>query len=234
MPFQSYTISQIRREKGDLIILQLINNHAPVFDFLPGQFCQIQNPSYITPEETHLFSIASSPMQKKYLELCIKVYGNWTQSLAQKSVGETLKISGPFGKFTYESQNDAVFLAGGIGISPIVSMLRYIKDNRLHPTITLLYGSRTPDTIAYKDELDQLSSFIPNLKIVHILSHLTPSDSYDGYRGFITKDIIEKETDRGVNPTFFICGPPIFVQLQNDILQELHIPKDHIRQELYA
>ena len=236
MPFEEYIITKLDKAPGDIYILQLKpKNSSQVFDFLPGQFCQMKNPGYKNPQETHLFSIASSPLSKEYLELCIKIYGFWTQNLSQKRVGETLYISGPLGKFTWsENIKNAVFLAGGIGITPFMSMLRFILDQKLNPHITLLYGSRTRDTIAYQKELKNINKKLPNLKVIHILSHLKPEDLWTGYRGFITKEILQKEVDVISQPVFFICGPPVFVDLMKKLLKELQIEENHIRFELFT
>ena len=236
MLFEEYVIDHIDALPGDVYLLKLKPKSSPqVFDFLPGQFCQVKNPDYKNPQESHLFSIASSPTSKDYLELCIKVYGFWTQSLSQKKVGETLHISGPFGKFTWsENIKNAVFLAGGIGITLFMSMFSFFIAQKLNPQITLLYGSRTEDTIAYQKELENINKKLPNLKMVHILSHLKPEDTWTGYRGFFTKDILQKEIDVNSQPIFFICGPPIFVDLMKKLLKDLSIEEERIRFELFT
>lgn len=236
MQFGTYTISSMERVVYDVYTIHLIpsNNHS-VFSFLPGQFCQVRNPLYKNPEETHLFSIASSPTKRKYIELCIKVYGNWTKALGEKRVGDTLNIAGPFGKFIWTNDiKQAVFLAGGIGITPMLSILRYVNEINPNQSITLLYGSRTEDTITYKEELNSLAKSMPNFKIVHILSHLKDKDAWSGYRGFITKEIFQKELTDLKDKTYFLCGPPIFVQLMNKILSELNIDEKMIHQELFT
>ncbi len=236
MDFSDFIISDFKKDSEEVYIYQLKKkDSSSVFDFLPGQFCRIKNPAYIKPEETHLFSVSSSPSNKNYIEICLKVYGFWTQTFSQKKVGDIIKISGPYGNFVWDNTiPNAVFLAGGIGISPMISMLRYLKEEKLNPHITLLYGSRTKDSIAYKDELDNLRIDSKNLHIIHILSHLKPEDPWPGYRGFITKEIFQKEVDFSLNPIFFICGPPIFVKLMNQILEQFKIAPQYIRQELFT
>lgn len=236
LSFDDYIIENTKKLPGDTLIFRLKPKNSPsVFHFSPGQFCQVKNPLYAKPEETHLFSIASSPVVRDHLELCIKIYGFWTQSLLNLKEGNILQIAGPFGRFIFEDTiNNAVFLAGGIGITPMISMLRYIAGRKFNPNITLLYGSRTKDTIAYKEEIDSLRQTLPRLQVIHILSHLKPEDIWPGYRGFITREILQKEVNLSNNPVFFICGPPVFVLLMKKLLSELNISENNIRQELFT
>jgi|SRR5579885_1811742 len=232
MTFFTATIQEKKQEVEDTYIFQLVPNETyPTF--LPGQYCYLKNPEYKNPDEVHPFSIASSPLEKRYLEFCIKAYGQWTQTFAKKQIGEIIKISQPEGKFTWNNNvNHAVFLLGGIGISPIMSMLRsLVKNNHKPDSLTMLYGNRTPQTIAYNDELQQLQKDLPNFKIIHIFSHVPKEHPWKGYRGFITKDIIEREVHVDMKPIFFIVGPPIFLQKMEQTLALLNVEKNDIRKE---
>lgn len=236
MQFDEYEIVENKLEVPDVFVLRVKpKNQAKVFDYKAGQFCQIRNPNDTNPNEPHSFSIASSPHTKQYLEFCYKVYGNWTKILSGEKIGEMLQIFGPLGKFTWEDTiQHAVFLAGGVGIVPMLSILRYNLAQNITTPVTVIYGNRTEGDIAYRDELAYLISKSPDSSIVNVLSAVKDTDSWGGYRGFVTKEILEKEVDFTKNQMFFLCGPPIFVQLMKDLLKRCNVPQESTKQELFS
>lgn len=194
----------------------------------------MKNPTYTNPSESHAFSIASTP-KKQYFEFCIRSYGDWTRALHGKKEGEMLQIAGPFGNFIWKEQmNPVVFMAGGVGISPFYSILTSIMENNLSPSVTLLYGSRTPDTILYRKELETLERKLPHLTLVHVLSDVPSTDMWKEYRGFVTEEIIKKElpTQDVASLHFFISGPPIFIEKMRALLKNLGVPLEKIIDEL--
>lgn len=232
MDFEEYKIVNIKSQNDKIFIFQLIPVKKPnILSFLPGQFVQIKNPSYQKPEEAHLFSIASSP-NKDYLEFGIKTYGYWTQAVCSLKVGDSLLIRGPFGKFTWNSSlKNAVFLIGGIGITPIMSMLRFITENQETPTLTLIYCNKTQESIAYKDEILSLSSKVPMFKVINLLS--TNKNLDNGYRELVNEEFIKKETNLKIKPTFYLCGSSRFIDTMKIILNNLSIEEIYIKQELF-
>lgn len=206
------------------------------FLFSPGQYVFLKNPTSKTPDEEHPFSLASSPLETQYLELGIKSFGDWTRELIQAEVGQTFLCSKAQGQFTWDTSIlHAVFLVGGIGIAPIISMLRFLRDMKLRPhSLILLYGNRTPQTVAFRKELRELQQVLPMLKIVDIYSELSASDPEKGYRGFITREIVEEEVHLTLEPTFFYVGPPLFIHEMDHLLDKLAIPSDKHRKEDFA
>lgn len=234
MKYQTYIIKSIRKEAEETFILQVIPaDKFSILSFKPGQYGTIKNPTYHHPDEEHTFSFASSPNTKEYLEFCIKVYGQWTKILVEKHSGEELYIAGPFGNFIWNKPTDrnAVFLVGGVGIAPIISILRYIDDNTDIGNYILIYGNRTPQFIAYRNEMSTLTKNIRTLKVVDIFSHLDSSDSWQGYRGFVNEDILRNEVDFSIKPTFFVIGPPVFLQKMEMLLKQFGIKENKIKQE---
>lgn len=229
MSFQKYVISDLKQLMSDIFILRVKpQESAEIFSFQPGQFCELTN------GESHPFSIASSPSSKDHLEFCFRTYGEWTTNLSKRKIGELIGINGPLGKFIlHEEDENIVFLVGGIGIAPIISMLRFIADQKRKVKIVLIYGSRTPDAIVYKNEIEELISQINDFKVIHILSDIEPEESWPGYRGFVTKEILQKEIDFSVNPAFYLSGPPIFVEKMNALLKECSVNTNQIRQETF-
>ena len=236
MEFEEYIITNINPQDDGVFIYQVKpKNKTEVFSFLPGQFAQIKNPSYQASNKAHLFSISSSPNSKDHLQFCVKTYGFWTQALSKLQIGSIFLIKGPFGKFVWDSfLKNAVFLIGGVGVSPIMSMLRFIDEKNQTPILTLVYGNRMQHSIPFKEELDVLKLKIPNFKVIHVLSDLKPEDSWNGYKGFITEEILNKEVNFEEKPIFFLCGPPIFVEKMSVLLKSFDVKEDTIKTELFS
>ena len=230
MNFRKYIITSIKHIPGDTVIVNVKPLEGQeVAPHKAGQYVQIKNPLYEKPDQLHSFSIASSPHSLDALELCIKVYGRWTTFLSRANKGDILEISPPEGNFIWDKKYaHAVFMVGGLGISPIMSMIRYAYEEKDSTNITLLYGNRTEETITYKDEILDIAKEMPHLKVVHILSHLHPEDAWSGYRGFINEHILKNEVDLTIQPTFFIVGPKLFVNKIMHMLKELGVTENQI------
>jgi ferredoxin-NADP reductase len=231
MTYHNYILLDKHQEAEDTYIYRFSPATGKILHYKPGQYVFMKNPSF-KPEEEHPFSLASSPMNPDYLEFCIKTYGDWTETLTTIEQGHIVSISEAQGAFTWDSTIlQAVFLLGGIGIAPVMSMLRFMRDMKLSPqSLIMLYGNRTPETVAYRKELNELAVPLP-LKVVDIYSHLPENHPWTGYRGFIAKDIVDKEVNFTLKPTFFVIGPPIFIGKMNDLLAEYQVPKSKIRTE---
>lgn len=236
MTYSTYRIATLFEETEATYRMQLQPLESDtIFAFKPGQYCYLKNPEFTQPNEPHPFSIASSPLEKDSLEFCIKGYGDWTQEMLKKKVGSELFVSQPQGSFTWDDHTSfAVFLLGGIGISPIMSMLQTIAIKKQTPELTLIYGNRTPETIAYEKELNALIELIPQLKLVHVFSDIPEDHPWNGYRGFVTRDILEKEVDFSKKPLFYYVGPPIFMDKMRDLLKSLDIPEKQRKEEVLA
>ncbi len=226
-----YSVVEKKWDVKDTFILRLKPIAQPIPQFKPGQYVVIKNPTYRNKNEEHIFSLASSPNNTSEVEFCIKIFGPWTKYLSKAVKEDSLLISNPSGTFVWdESITNAVFLIGGVGISPIISMLRYIVDSKIKPNLTLIYGIPSPDVIPYKQILEQMKKKL-SLKIVNMYSEST-TQTEKSYNGFITEEIISKEVDLKKNPIFFYCGPNAFIAHIKNILTSLKIPQENIRSEL--
>ncbi|MCK9275415.1 MAG: ferric reductase-like transmembrane domain-containing protein, partial [Syntrophales bacterium] len=142
--------------------------------YLPGQF------HFITfyrgrnlPVEEHHWTISSSPAKKGYVTSTIKALGDFTATMGETRKGDKAAVHGAFGRFSYAlhpEERDLVFIAGGIGITPLMSMLRHMRDTRDTRSVLLLYANSDRDHIVFMQELDQIEkNGRPSLKIVHVL-----------------------------------------------------------------
>lgn len=147
-------------------------------------------------------------------------------------IGDEFTISSPMGTFYYEPLRDekhVVALAGGSGVTPFISMAYAIRDEIEDFYLTLIYGSRTRDSIYFKDELDELLNVTNKVKIIHVLS----DEKIDGYEhGFITSELIKKYASD--NYSVFACGPGSFYSFMKEDIKKLNLKKKQIRFEMEA
>lgn len=222
---KKFFVKSIKQETHNTFSLILESQQA--MKFQPGQFC------FLRLEKKHLyarhpFTIASIP-QNNQLQFTIKLEGRFTQAAQNLQIGEEVKVDGPFGKFTIRDYHkNLVFIAGGVGITPFMSMIRDQKQRRHHHQITLLYGSQTEQDIIFRQELASIQE--PWLKVVHILSRQM-NVKYPLENGYINQTIITKYV-RDINDThFYICGPSIMKNQIIKILRHLDVPKRQIYYE---
>lgn len=218
------------------IIRRTHNVKTLVFDvenragFLPGQYLLL-----ILNTETGIkkpLTISCSPDQSDRIEVTKKVtespFSKLYDSLRE---GDTVKIKYPYGKFIFSDvYKKAVFLAGGIGITPFMSMLSYIVNNQVDTDIALFYGNKTTNDIVYRNELELIGAKNPNIKIVHVIQE--PDADWRGYCGLITSGIIKSELADYTERDYFICGPPIMTEAMTKMLKdELGIDENRILRE---
>jgi len=174
----------------------------------------------------HPFTAASGPHEKD-LRFTIKDTGRFTKIASQLKVGEEVIVDGPFGIFTKKNnKKDLVFIAGGVGITPFMSMIRDQVHSRSDQKITLLYGSKTEEDIIFEKELDEIKD--PWLKKTYILSDAKDTSSEKFEYGYLTKDLIEKRVDSIENSLFYICGPEPMKKSAVKILKELGVKSGDI------
>ena len=203
-------------------------------DFKPGQFLQA---SIMVGDEqvSRYLSISNSPTERDLIEFTKKITGSeFSQALDKMKPGDLAKIKYPYGVFTFKGEYKKIaFLSGGIGITPIRSIIRYIVDKKLETEIMLIYANRTIKDIAFKDEFDQMQQAYPKLRVIHILTQ--PEAGWQGKTGRIDAKIIQEEIPDYAQRKFYICGPPAMVEAMKRIIQdELGLPKESIITENFA
>ena len=147
-------------------------------------------------------------------------------------VGDAVTVSELLGNFYYEGlrdETDVIALAGGSGITPFISMARAIADGDESFNLTILFGSRTENSILFKNELDEIAKECERVKIVYVLS----DEKKNGYEnGFINADIISKYAPAEKPYSVFMCGPEVMYLFAEKELEKLGLDKKHIRREL--
>lgn len=231
-----YRVERIERETHNVWTLMLKPpKDAELFDYLPGQF------QFLTFDggkgEEHPFTISSSPTQSTYHTASIKESGDFTRRIGEVREGDFIAVQAPFGRFSYvlhPEEKDIVFIAGGIGITPFISMLRHMRDNRADKNLLLLYANNTEEDIAFRRELEELSAGnAPRLRVVHVLAK--PGENWNGERGRIDWQMIEKQvTGEFRGKVFYVCGPPLMMNALITAIIEHGVPSQQVRSERFA
>jgi ferredoxin-NADP reductase len=200
------------------------------FSYDPGQWMIVTIPSE-NGQLTKHFTISSSPTETEFLEFTKKITDHeFSVALDVLKAGDTATIDGPYGEFTFRGEFPKVgMITGGIGITPVRSMIRYCTDSNARTDITLLYGNRNKEGIVFYDELRDLAKRNPGLKVVHCLSR--PDDAWKGRRGHVDQAAIMEEIPDFLERVFYICGPPALVDSLAAALSALQVPEPHIKIE---
>ena len=223
-------IKEIIQRTPDVKSLRLAIDNGPVYK--AGQFLCVSLKS--GKECKRYLSISSSPTETGYLEFTKKItQSDFSKALDALKPGDTLLIKYPFGKFTLEaSPNKIAFISGGIGITPIRSMVKFAADKGLNFDMVLVYANRSVREIVFKEDFDQIQKQYPKLRVAHVLCEAAP-----GFKctvGLINAQIIKNAIPDYAERRFYLCGPPAMVEVMKKILaQELNVPKDNIVTEQF-
>jgi len=225
-------IIKIKEETHDVRTFKLKLTNS--IDFIPGQYCLVSIIGNKEPEsEAKPFTFATSPTEKRFIELAIKKMGKFTAALHSLVVGDKLKIEGPQGtslNFDETLKDDIVFLAGGSGITPFISAIRYAIAKKLPNRITLLFSNRTADDIIYKKEFDEISRNNRNIKIINTITQDAPKQ-WPGEKGRIDRKMIERYVKNPKEKLWYVCGPPPMVSSMKEMLLGMGVPENRLKIE---
>ncbi len=211
---------------------------GPPLDHHPGQFAYLTLTRDGKALPAHPFTISSSPLQKD-LVFTIKASGDYTSEIPALPPGTEAFIEGPFGRFSYLHSGrarDLLFIAGGVGITPMLSMLRIMKTDDPDRNVILLWGNRTVDDLFLNDELGEIQETMKNLRIVHVFSAEAPDSPPFGEQreGFIDADCISEYIVKTEDQECFVCGPPVMMDKLLPQLRRMGIPKKSIHMERFG
>ena len=208
------------------------------FAFVPGQFQFVRFlASQGLPAEEHHFTISSSPALAGSHTSTIKASGDFTSQIAQVKPGDPVAIQAPFGRFShvfYPEEQDLIFIAGGIGITPLMSNLRHLRDTGARRRVLLLYSNRGEADIVFREELDRMAGAeAPQVEVVHILTR--PDGNWPGESGRLDRDKLRRLCgDRLGSSVFLLCCPPPMIQGLVASLRELGVPMSRISYEYFS
>ncbi len=229
-----YRIDAVHQERGDTRTLVMRPDGHRGFRFTPGQFGWLtvwSGPFRITG---HPFSFSSSAEAVDgRVEMSIRNLGDFTAGLAKVQVGQRVYLDGPYGAFTLGHPADMhVLVAGGIGITPMMSMIRTLADRGDKRPVILLYGSRDWESISFREELEALQGRL-DLKVVHVLSQ--PPSDWAGETGYISAELLQRHLPpRYADHEYFICGPNVMMDAIEAALGAMGVPLSKYHSERYS
>jgi ferredoxin-NADP reductase len=210
------------------------------FVFKPGQYIDLTiSDSQGGPVNglTHTFSIASSPFDKNLMVITRMRNTVFKQALSTLPIGNAARIEGPMGSFSLHNNTarPAIFLAGGIGIAPFLSMLSYATGERLRHSIVLFHANRYLKGAAFMDSLWNLECANPRFRFVPTLTRVTNNNGdWRGKTGHISSEMLVTRVGRLAGPIYYIAGPPTMVAATRRTLSEVGVDEDDIRTEEFA
>jgi len=207
------------------------------FRYRSNQFVRLALPEVADPwGPMRSFSLSSSPSESGHIAITCRISDTpFKQALAAMKAGETAVVYGPLGAFLFDLQRPAVFLAGGIGITPLRGMIRFAHDNAFQHTMVLLYTSRIPEEFVFRSELDALAKSNDHLRVHYSVTR--PQDAttpWEGHTGRISRPWIEETTHHLRNPQYYVCGLPEMVSDMVSLLQgPMGIPGEYVDYEVF-
>jgi predicted ferric reductase len=232
MRSRPWRLERVDTERGRTTTLTLSPPDNARFRFDPGQFAWFsfgRSPYSLT---LHPFSFSSSA-ESDEVEIAVKALGDFTSGVHELEPGTTVFVDGPHGVFSMDQDEGPGFgfIAGGVGIAGLLSMLRTMADREdVRPAI-LIYANGDWDGVAFRDELERLEQRM-NLTVVHVLER--PPADWDGEAGFVTAEVLSRYLPRGYRRfQFFICGPAVMMDAVESALVELGVPDERIHTERF-
>jgi ferredoxin-NADP reductase len=232
-------VAAVFRETGDVKTFRLKNPQGgPIpFTFLPGQFL-----TYSAEIDGKLvrrsYTIASSAAQTAYVETTIKREepGIFSDHMHDKvAVGDALDVVAPSGTFTFTGKeaDSVVLIGGGVGITPLMSAIRYLFDSAWPGDIFLVYGAQTTENFIFRDELEYLQRRMHNLHVAATMARAAGT-SWMGAQGHITKEFLVQSVPEIVRRRVHLCGPPGMMEAMKKTLAELGVPAEQVKTEAFG
>lgn len=219
-------VTDIRMDTPDVKTFRVLTpDGKKPFDHMPGQCAMLSIPGV----GEAMFSITSSPTNTEYMEFSIKKCGCLTDWLHMMDVGQQITIRGPYGKhFPVDGDligKDLLFIAGGIGLAPLRSVINYVRANKdKFGSVQIVYGARSKDDLVdYKEIIDE---WMTDENVTVNLTIDREQEGWDGHVGFIPNFV--KELNPDLSKTVLMCGPPVMIKFTLQGLMELGFQKTQI------
>jgi len=228
--FDNYdcTITDVKMPVPNLYVFKCQLPPGKQINFIAGQYVSWMVPN-VGPAP---FSIASSPADTTALELSIELTGGpHTSVIKQAKVGDHCVLRGPFGNFVIGTGEKRIaFLAGGVGITPFMSMLRWIRDTKQDIKATLFWSCRTIAEFTWIDEIEAMQRECPNIRVVFTVTREDPP-GWQHYKGRINEAMIRGKLPDSDETVFYSCGPPALIDAMFAILKTMGVPDERLKKE---
>ena len=219
-------ITDIRKDTPDVKTFRVVGTDGrKLFEHMPGQCAMVSVPGV----GECMFSITSSPTNEEFMEFSIKKCGCVTEVIHSLEAGQQITVRGPYGRsFPVEGEfkgKDMLFIAGGIGLAPLRSVINYIRHYRNnYGRVVVVYGARSKDDLVDIDEIRTEWEKEPNFEVYLTIDR--PQEGWDGHVGFVPSYL--KEIGFDTNKTALVCGPPIMIKFTLQNLQALGFSKSQV------
>jgi ferredoxin-NADP reductase len=233
----STTVRLQRREEVADRTLAFHFDKPAGFSFKPGQAIDLilADPAVAgTDSARHAFSIVSAPHQDELVVATRMRDSAFKNALARLPVGGSAEIDGPFGSLTLHNKLEraAVLIAGGIGITPFISMLRHAAHKDLQQRLVLLYSNHRPEDSAFLTELQRLEGENRNFRLVATMTRMEESrQPWMGETGKVDEALLYRITADLPSPIFYVAGPSAMVAAMRDTLERAGVDSDDVRSE---
>lgn len=234
MKRRPYRVAEIKRETKDCYTLAVQPDGHSGMEFKAGQFAWLtlkDSPYHI---KEHPFSFSSSCINKERIEFTIKELGDFSRTIKDTNIGEVAYLDGPYGSFSIDNYPDAqgfVFIGAGIGVAPIMSMLRSMVDADDKREVIFLNINSKLSGIIFREELEKMQECM-SLKLTYLLTK--PDSSWQGERGYISKNLFQKILPKNFTKLeYFICGPKQVSDASQKELYEMKVPLSKVHFELF-
>ncbi|MDR9500670.1 MAG: ferric reductase-like transmembrane domain-containing protein [Desulfurivibrionaceae bacterium] len=229
-----YRVKEVIKEADEVYTLVVEPRHHEIPAYKPGQFAWLT--MFYSPfsMKEHPFSFSSNPEQKDELRFTIKELGDFTKRIKDAVPDQTVYIDAPYGAFTIDrhpSERGYVFIAGGIGIAPLRSMLRALADRKDQRPHILFFAGKSLEKMAFYEELKALPDQL-NLKVVFLPQH--PPANWSGETGYLNREILARHLPTHLPElNYFICGPAPLMDMAEKELHAMGVPLQNLHSELF-
>lgn len=231
-------VARIFQEAPDVKTFRLapMKDQELPFTFEPGQFLTV-GVDVSGKRVKRSYSIASSPCCHGWCDLTVRnVAGGVVSGHLHERVkdGDVVDVDGPYGRFTFRGYEapHVVMIAGGVGITPLMSSIRFLTDQSWPGEIDLVYATARLNGVIFREELEYLAKRHPNLHVTMVLSR-EPSASWTGARGHVTKEVLAAAVPEIASRRIHLCGPPPMMEAMKRALAELGVPPEQVKTELF-
>ena len=228
-----YVVERVDEERGGATTLALRADGHRGCRFRPGQFAWLRLADAPRALVEHPFSYSSSASRPERPAFTIKAYGDFTSRVPQLRPGTRVLIDGPHGSYRARRHAERfVLIAGGIGITPIISLLRSAADTGDRRPYVLVYGSLRWEEVTFREQLEDLRQRL-DLRVVHVLTD--PPPGWAGEAGFIDGDLLARHLPADLSRAeVFLCGPPPMLGAALKGLERLGVAPEHIHAEQFV
>ena len=229
-----FRVSGVREVGRSTFAVDLEPEQGGLAAHAPGQFALVTFETARLPREEHPWTISSSPVKGPGLQFTVKESGDFTRRVRELQEGDRARIRGPYGLFSHLALEtgqgtELVMIAGGVGVTPFLSMLRHMVDVGDKRKVTLIWSNKIAEDILWRDELDSLPAILPGLTVHHVLTRQTV---WDGFTGRLDAKLLQQLL-AGHSPGshVFLCGPPSMMVSVKAELWKCDFSKEQIHTE---